>query len=47
MVIRRDRRGCVVSPKLMHTLRNKGGGIGMFTGCAAGDTGAALVLRVD
>ena len=23
------------------------GGVGLFTGCAAGDTGAALVVRVD
>ncbi len=28
-------------------LREAGGGIGVFTGCAAGDTGAAVVLRVD
>ena len=32
--------------ELIHTLRSMGGGIGMFSGCAAGDTGAALVLRV-
>jgi acetyl-CoA C-acetyltransferase len=32
---------------LIHTLRKLGGGVGLFTGCAAGDTGAALVLRVD
>jgi hypothetical protein len=25
----------------------RGGGIGLFTGCAAGDTGAAIVLRVE
>jgi acetyl-CoA C-acetyltransferase len=24
-----------------------GGGIGPFTGCAAGDTGASLVVRVE
>ena len=24
----------------------KGGGYGLFTGCAAGDTGAALVIKV-
>jgi acetyl-CoA acetyltransferase len=33
--------------ELVHALRETGGGIGLFTGCAAGDTGAALVIRVD
>jgi acetyl-CoA acetyltransferase family protein len=33
--------------ELLHTLRLRGGGVGLFTGCAAGDTGAALVVRVD
>jgi acetyl-CoA C-acetyltransferase len=33
--------------ELIETLRLRGGGIGLFTGCAAGDTGAAIVLRVD
>jgi acetyl-CoA C-acetyltransferase len=33
--------------ELVHALVIGGGGIGVFTGCAAGDTGAALVLRVD
>jgi acetyl-CoA C-acetyltransferase len=32
---------------LLHTLRLRGGGIGLFTGCAAGDTGAAVVVRVE
>lgn len=32
--------------ELVHALTVAGGGIGVFTGCAAGDTGAALVLRV-
>jgi acetyl-CoA acetyltransferase len=32
--------------ELMHALVRRGGGIGLFTGCAAGDTGAALVLEV-
>jgi acetyl-CoA C-acetyltransferase len=32
--------------ELAHALAEAGGGIGLFTGCAAGDTGAALVLRV-
>lgn len=33
--------------ELVHHLREKGGGVGLFTGCAAGDTGAAAVLRVQ
>jgi acetyl-CoA acetyltransferase family protein len=33
--------------ELIHTLVERGGGVGLFTGCAAGDTGAALVLRVE
>jgi acetyl-CoA acetyltransferase len=33
--------------ELVHALREIGGGIGLFTGCAAGDTGAALVLQVE
>jgi acetyl-CoA acetyltransferase len=33
--------------ELIETLRRRGGGVGLFTGCAAGDTGAALVVRVD
>lgn len=33
--------------ELVHTLALRGGGVGLFTGCAAGDTGAALVIRVD
>jgi acetyl-CoA C-acetyltransferase len=33
--------------ELVEALRRAGGGVGVFTGCAAGDTGAALVLRVD
>jgi acetyl-CoA acetyltransferase family protein len=33
--------------ELIEALRLRGGGIGLFTGCAAGDTGAAIVLRVD
>ena len=32
--------------ELIETLRLRGGGIGLFTGCAAGDTGAAIVLEV-
>lgn len=33
--------------ELIEILRRRGGGTGLFTGCAAGDTGAAVVLRVD
>ncbi len=33
--------------ELIHTLVERGGGVGLFTGCAAGDTGAALVLLVE
>lgn len=32
--------------ELVQSLAERGGGVGLFTGCAAGDTGAALVLRV-
>jgi acetyl-CoA acetyltransferase len=32
--------------ELIEELRLRGGGTGLFTGCAAGDTGAALVVRV-
>jgi acetyl-CoA acetyltransferase family protein len=33
--------------ELVQALQARGGGTGLFTGCAAGDTGAALVVRVD
>jgi acetyl-CoA C-acetyltransferase len=33
--------------ELMHALEERGGGVGLFTGCAAGDTGAAVVLEVS
>ena len=33
--------------ELIHALHKRGGGVGLFTGCAAGDTGAAVLLRVD
>lgn len=36
---------CVI--ELIEELVIKGGGYGLFTGCAAGDTGAALVIKVD
>jgi acetyl-CoA C-acetyltransferase len=32
--------------ELIHALRERGGGHGLFTGCAAGDTRAALVIMV-
>jgi acetyl-CoA C-acetyltransferase len=32
--------------ELVQALKARGGGVGLFTGCAAGDTGAALVLRL-
>lgn len=32
--------------ELVEELRLRGGGIGLFTGCAAGDTGAAIVVEV-
>ena len=32
--------------ELIEILKRRGGGIGLFTGCAAGDGRAALVLRV-
>ena len=33
--------------ELIEALALRGGGIGLFSGCAAGDTGAALVVRVE
>ncbi|CAN5414571.1 thiolase family protein [soil metagenome] len=33
--------------ELAFALREQGGGIGLFTGCAAGDTGAAIVISVE
>jgi acetyl-CoA acetyltransferase len=33
--------------ELIETLRLRGGGVGLFSGCAAGDSAAAVVLRVD
>lgn len=32
--------------ELIHALAERGGGRGLFTGCAAGDTGAAIVVEV-
>ena len=39
--------GARLVAELIEILRRRGGGVGLFTGCAAGDTGAALVLRVE
>jgi acetyl-CoA acetyltransferase family protein len=39
--------GARLIAELIETLRRRGGGTGLFTGCAAGDTGAALVIRVE
>lgn len=33
--------------ELIEALRMRGGGVGLFTGCAAGDTAGAVVLRVE
>jgi acetyl-CoA C-acetyltransferase len=33
--------------ELIEALALRGGGTGLFTGCAAGDTGAALLVRLD
>ncbi len=38
--------GARLIAELVEQLKRRGGGVGLFTGCAAGDTGAALVLRV-
>ena len=39
--------GARLIAELVEVLRRRGGGTGLFTGCAAGDTGGAVVLRVD
>jgi acetyl-CoA C-acetyltransferase len=33
--------------EMIEELRMRGGGIGLITGCAAGDSGAAAVVRVE
>jgi acetyl-CoA C-acetyltransferase len=33
--------------ELIAGLKRRGGGTGLFTGCAAGDVGAAIVIRVN
>ena len=39
--------GARLIAEMIEELRMRGGGTGLFTGCAAGDSGAALVLRVE
>jgi acetyl-CoA acetyltransferase len=39
--------GARLISEMVEELRFRGGGIGLFTGCAAGDSGAALVVRVE
>ena len=39
--------GARLIAEMIEELRLRGGGIGLFTGCAAGDSGAALVVRVE
>lgn len=38
--------GARLIAEMIEQLRMRGGGTGLFTGCAAGDSGAALVVRV-
>ena len=39
--------GARLIAEMTEQLRMRGGGTGLFTGCAAGDSGAALVVRVE
>jgi acetyl-CoA acetyltransferase family protein len=39
--------GARLIAEMIEELRMRGGGMGLFTGCAAGDSGAALAVRVD
>jgi acetyl-CoA acetyltransferase family protein len=39
--------GARLIAEMIEELRMRGGGTGLFTGCAAGDSGAALVVRVE
>jgi acetyl-CoA acetyltransferase len=39
--------GARLIAEMIEELKLRGGGIGLFTGCAAGDSGAALVVRVE
>ena len=39
--------GARLIAEMIEELRMRGGGTGLFTGCAAGDSGAALLVRVE
>ena len=39
--------GARLIAEMIEELRMRGGGTGLFTGCAAGDSGAALIVRVE
>jgi len=39
--------GARLIAEMIEELRTRGGGTGLFTGCAAGDSGAALLVRVE
>lgn len=39
--------GARLIAEMVEELRLRGGGTGLFTGCAAGDSGAALIVRVE
>jgi acetyl-CoA acetyltransferase family protein len=39
--------GARLIAEMVEELRLRGGGMGLFTGCAAGDSGAALAVRVE
>jgi len=39
--------GARLIAEMIEQLRMRGGGVGLFTGCAAGDTGATLIVRVE
>jgi acetyl-CoA acetyltransferase family protein len=39
--------GARLIAEMVEELRMRGGGTGLFTGCAAGDSGAALLVRVE
>ena len=39
--------GAPLIAEMIEQLRLRGGGMGLFTGCAASDVGAALVVRIE
>jgi acetyl-CoA acetyltransferase len=45
--VRLTQKGMRLISELIEELRLHGGGYGLLVGCAAGDTGAAIILRVD